>query len=126
MSPADLRSLFSEAGYQLKGFECVVPTFGGRSQRIAVDSPEDGLLKLSTIVARGSKAREAGFGHAQCWERNRLSELVGLRVGTRGEVIAEAWVPVVGLMPAVLQLYMHHVAVASDRWEHQITGEDSH
>jgi hypothetical protein len=126
VSPAELRKLFNAAELLLRDGECVVPTYGTRTQRIIVGEPEDGLLKLSTTIARPAQARNADFGHRECFQRNCLSELVGIRAAARGEIVAEAWVPVLGLSPELLKLYVQHLAITSDRWEHHLTGDDEH
>lgn len=126
MSPAEIRACFDEAGFRLRGGACEVATYGDRKQRIEIDDAVDGLIRASTTVARGAIARDASFSHRECWERNRLSELVGLRVGCRGEVVAETWIPLAGLDADTLRLYVRHLAVTSDRFEHQLSGHDEH
>lgn len=124
MSPGELRALFREAGFPLQDNAFIVRTYTDRSQKLRVDGPVDGTLRLVTIVLRPSRAAEADFSHFKCWERNRLSELVGFRMGSRGDVLAETWVPMEGLTPEVLKIYIEQLALASDRLEHQLSGED--
>jgi hypothetical protein len=101
-----------------------VPTYTNRSQKLRVDAPVDGVMRLVTTVVRPSHAREAGISQLDCWARNRLSELVGFQLGNRGEVLAETWVPVDGLTPELLGVYIEQLALMSDRLEHQLSGED--
>ena len=124
MLPASFRQLFREAGYKVQDGALVVGTTPGRSQKIFVEQEQSGLLRLSTSIAGGAAARRAEFSHLACWERNRLSELAGLRIGSRGEVIGECWVPVLGLTPDTLALYVSQLATWADRCEHLIAGED--
>jgi hypothetical protein len=121
-----MRKLFATAGHAIHDGEVVVPTVGSRTQRIEVSAPEDGLVRLSTRVTGPAAARAAGFGHRECWERNRLSELIGLRIGSRGEIVAESWMPVTGLTAELVGIHIHHLALGADRWEQQLTGEDAH
>lgn len=124
MSPGELRALFREAGFPLQDGAFTVPTYASRSQKLRVEGPVDGMMKIATTVVRPSHAREARISHLDCWTRNRLSELVGFRMGSRGDVLAETWVPVEGLTPELLRVYVDQLALVSDRLEHLLSGED--
>lgn len=124
MSPGELRTLFREAGFPLQGDVLTVPTYADRSQKLRVNAPVDGVMRMVTTVVRPSHAHEAGISHLECWTRNRLSELVGFRMGSRGDVLAETWVPVEGLTPELLRVYIEQLALMSDRLEHQLSGAD--
>jgi hypothetical protein len=84
----------------------------------------DGALRIVTTVVRAARAREADITHRDCWNRNRLSELVGFSLGSQGEVLAEVWVPEAGLTPEIFKVYVEQLALAGDRLEHQLSGED--
>ncbi|MFP2903665.1 hypothetical protein ACLESD_01035 [Pyxidicoccus sp. 3LFB2] len=124
MSPGEIRELCRAVGYPLRDGAFEVPTYGDRSQKLRVGDVVDGVLRIVTTVVRPARAREAELSHLACWERNRLSELVGLRMGSRGEVLAEVWVPVAGLTPELFKVYIEQLALTGDRLEHQLSGED--
>lgn len=124
MSPGEIRELCRAAGFPLRGDAFEVPTYGERSQKLRVDELVDGVIRVVTTVVRPAHAREADIDHFALWERNRFSELVGFSLGSRGEVLAEVWVPVVGLTPEVFKVYVEQLALAGDRLEQQLSGED--
>lgn len=123
MSRAELSRLFSLAGHPLQEGGCLVATYGERTQRIAVEE-ENGYLRLTTKVATAADLERAELGHRECWERNRLAELVGLRIDRRGTLLAEVWLPLLGIDAELVKLVVRHLAITGDRLEHQLSGKD--
>ena len=95
----------------------------GRSQKVAVEDHGDAFL-LSSIVARQAVVNEVPDAALRAWVRNRSAFLVGFRVDERGRLIAESWIPKVGLVSAEFQLILRHLAREADRFEFQLTGRD--
>jgi hypothetical protein len=60
----------------------------------------------------------------QAWLRNRGTSLLGFRIDRRRRLVAEAWVPKVGLTAEEFQMYLRAVAAEADRFEYSLTGKD--
>ena len=97
-----------------------------RFQSIVVDEDAAECLHLKTIVATPSDMLPLKTPLANAWRRNRLSELIGFDVDSRGRMIAEAWVPLAGLNAAEWEFYVLSLARAADRFEYLISGTDRH
>jgi hypothetical protein len=61
----------------------------------------------------------------QTWTRNRHAHLVGFRMDRKRRLVAEAWIPNIGLTPEDVGLYLRVVARAADRFEYTLTGKDA-
>lgn len=108
------------------GDDGVLVRLGVRSQQLSVVDEGESYL-LTTVVARARIVR--GLGSIddlllRAWRRNRVTPLVGFRLDSRERLVAEAWVPKLGLTPEEFQMYLRTVARESDRMEFELTGED--
>lgn len=94
-----------------------------RSHRVRVEDCGEKFL-LSAVVVRQAVVTNGATLPLAAWKRNRATMLVGFRLDHRGRLVAEAWVPRLGLSPAEFQLYVRTVAVESDRFEYALTGRN--
>lgn len=96
----------------------------GRRQSVAVEDHGDFYLLRST-VARAAAVQQTSEAILRAWERNRSVFLVGFRIDARGRMIGEARLPKIGLTAEEWQFTVIHVAQECDRFEFQLTGQDS-
>lgn len=95
----------------------------GRRHRVSVVDKGDEYL-LSAVVVRKAAVAALPTLPVQAWVRNRSALLVGFRLEHRGLLIAESWVPKVGLTGHEFQLYVRTLAIAADQFEYALTGHD--
>jgi len=122
----DWQSLARAAGIQVDG-EWLVVVIGARKQRVRVrvDADDRGLT-LDSRVAAPSVVDRMPDPHDRIWAQNRLSELVGFRLDGRNRLTGKSWVPAAGLMPEEFAFYVRNLAVACDRLELVLTGDDAY
>ena len=81
----------------------------------------DGLV--SVVV--GAIARETiGDLPTRTLQQDRGTELVGFRIGRRGGLVGESWVPKPRLSVTQFQLCVRTLAIDCDRHESELTGQD--
>lgn len=117
------------AGYApTKDGDVVVELDGGGSQRISIELHAGGTaLRAHSTIATGRVLREAAADDSPwryAWERNRLSDLCGFTLDSRGRLVGETWIPLVGLTPEEFAVYVTELARISDWHEFRLTGED--
>lgn len=106
-----------------------VPLSNGRSQTVMIESHRSGMaLRMWSIVLSKSKTEQLADGrpHEYAWERNRLSDLVGFTVDSRGRFIGESWVPLDGLRREVFLLHLEEVARVCDWHELRLSDGDQY
>jgi hypothetical protein len=94
-----------------------------RRHRISVKDEGD-AYSISAFVVRQAVVASLPDLPIQAWLRNRTTTLVGFRIDRKRRLIAEAWVPKVGLTPDEFQFYVRTLAVESDRFEYILTGRN--
>lgn len=119
----DWRRLSKAKNLVLEDDAVVVRFSNGRSQRIAVEDLGDSY-RLSTRVARASLIGDDEELALMAWQRNRRSELVGFRMDSGGNLVADAWVPKAGLTASEFQLQLQVIGAEADRFEYALTGTD--
>lgn len=123
---ADLAAMSKDSGLVLNGTELHVDFRNGRGQRVFVGEERDGSIRLWSIVAAAALVGELDAARLRAWQRNRLMELVGFSVDSRGRMIGELWVPEVGLSAEEWGFCVRYLAKACDIFEHVLTGRDRH
>jgi hypothetical protein len=118
------RQLAHEAKLPTDGNAIRLTLADGRRQVVRVDEPEQDFLHVWSVIAGPSKLSRVKELPLELWIRNRLTDLVGLRVDSHGRLIGEAWVPTAGLQANELESYAYAVARACDRLEFLLTGAD--
>lgn len=101
----------------------VLVHLGKRSHKLHLEDRGESL-QLRAVVLQPATARTIPDRALRAWRRNRITPLVGFRLDKRQLLIAEAWVPKVGLTAEELRLYARAVASESDRFEFELTGKD--
>jgi len=89
-----------------------------------VDRSSDSF-RLSTFVAKQSLVASLGDLPLQTWIRNRHTHLVGFRLDRKRRLVAESWIPNIGLTPEEVCMYLRVLAQAADRFEYILTGKDA-
>lgn len=100
----------------------------GRSHRVRVESTL-GAWELTAVVAtpRVLERLDAFDPPSnRCWLRNRLIDLVGYRMDGRGRLVANAWVPKLGLDAEEFLMQVRLLAREADRFEFLLSGGDVH
>jgi hypothetical protein len=95
-----------------------------RRQSVYVERDSDSF-RLSTFVAKQALVAALSDLPLQTWTRNRHAHLVGFRMDAKRRLVAEAWIPNIGLTPEDLRLYLRVLAQAADRFEYALTGKDA-
>ncbi len=124
MPAPDWRRLAREAGLEVSGDTIEVRFADGRRQQLDVDDRHPTLLRIFSVAARPALMAQVEEPDLYAWRRNRLSDLVGFKIDTRGRLIGEAWVPAEGLDAAEWETYVRAVALACDRVEYLLSGKD--
>lgn len=125
--PTDWRRLCREAGYRIgEGDELTIALTGERQHRVRVEVPDGrDLIRVWGTAARPSVLAEAtDEPHVFAWQKNRASDLVGVKVDRRGRLIGEAWVPMAGLDAEEWKFWVRTVAETCDRLEYLMSGRD--
>src|SRR5689334_3635912 len=95
----------------------------GRHHRLTVSDRPDAYHMVG-LVARQSVVASLPDVPVQAWLRNRTTMLVGFRIDRQGRLIAESWVPKLGLTTEEFQLCLRKLATECDRFEYLLTGRD--
>ncbi len=120
----DWRKLTRDAGLMVRGEAIELRLAGGRKHVVHVDDRSGGQLRLWSVVAKAGLVREVSQANIRAWTRNRVTELVGFKLEQSGRLVGEAWVPLAGLTHAEWEFYVRSVALACDRFEYVLTGQD--
>jgi len=106
----------------------VVELDGGARQTIGLRAErDDTALRARSVIATArtlSNAADDDSPWRYAWARNRLSDLVGFTVDSHGRLIGETWIPIAGLTPEELKLYLRELARVCDWHEFRLTGQD--
>ena len=94
-----------------------------RRHQVIVEDKGDTYL-VSAFVVRQAVVASLPDLPIQAWLRNRATMIIGFRIDRQRRLVAEAWIPKVGLTAEEFQLYVRTVAVESDRFEYILTGRD--
>lgn len=94
-----------------------------RRHRVTVEDDGD-AYRLYAVVARQTVVASIPDLPIEAWIRNRAALLVGFRIDRQNRLIAESWVPKVGLRAEEFQFYVRTVAAESDHFEYALTGKD--
>lgn len=126
---ADWRAVAKAAGYRVVGSEITVDLWAGRRQTVSVDdrhAPD--AIRLSSVILGPNKTSQLAEGTPleYAWERNRLSDLMGFSVDTKGRLIGESWIPLEGMTVEEFALHLDEVARVCDWHELRLTGVDTY
>jgi hypothetical protein len=126
---ADWRSVARSAGYRVSANNTItVALEGGNKQTITLQEIDTGIaLRAYSIIAKAKVLRDVASDNSPwryAWERNRLSDLFGFSVDSRGRLIGETWIPLEGLDAEELALYVQELARICDWHEFRLAGED--
>lgn len=123
---AEWRVLARKAGWRILGSDIVVVFSAGRQQKVTVDETGPQAIRLWSVILGPSATANVGEGHPleYAWERNRLSDLIGFTLDTRGRLIGESWIPVDGMTSEVFSLHLEELARVCDWHELRLTGTD--
>lgn len=126
---ADWRRVARSAGYRVSANDTItVALEGGNQQTITLQESDTGIaLRAYSIIARAKVLLDVAPNNSPwryAWERNRLSDLFGFSVDSRGRLIGETWIPLEGLEPEELALYVQELARICDWHEFRLAGED--
>lgn len=121
--PTDLASLCASDDFKLSGNTLSVSFDSGRRHLVVMSEAADHYL-LSAVVVRRAVVASLDRPEIWAWQRNRASELVGFRVDDRGRLVAESWIPKIGLTKEEFQTYVRNLAAEADRAEHLLSGRD--
>lgn len=126
--PAEWRAMARSAGYSVSSSDTVTVKLDGGGKQDISFRPDGArnALRATSIVARPSVLAAASVDSANryAWERNRLSDLVGFSVDSYGRLIGQVWIPLDGLTPEELILYLSELARVCDWHEFRLSGED--
>jgi hypothetical protein len=123
------RSHAKATGYKVVGSSITVNTSADRRQEVVIDESFDSdVIRLWSVILGPSATSDLGEGQPleYAWERNRLSELIGFSVDSRGRLIGESWVPVDGLTAQVFALHLAEIARVCDWHELRLSGADAY
>lgn len=126
---AEWKSLARSVGYTVsQGDSVTVQLDGGSSQTLYCEArDEENVLRVWSVIARQKTVNEVSRDESPlryAWERNRLSDLVGFTIDTRGRLIGETWVPFEGLTTDELGFSLKELARVCDWHEFRLAGED--
>lgn len=129
MLSAEWRSIARRAGYRLSANDEITVTLeGGSKQTITLQKSDTGIaVRAYSIIARAKILLEVAPDNSPwryAWERNRLSDLFGFSVDSRGRLIGETWIPLDGLDPTEFYLYIQELARICDWHEFRLGGID--
>jgi len=105
------------------GDKLTVQLHGGRKQRVTVREAIETLELLSVVVRAADVPMIEGV-ETTAWRRNRTALCVGFRFDGTGRLVAESWLPKVGLTETEFLSAAVHLAVEADLFEYQLTGND--
>lgn len=120
---ADWRELCRHKGLRLRGDEIEVVLKGNRKHLVKLQEEPD-AYKVSALVATASIFNKIDDLPLLSWKRNHGAELIGFMVDGSGRLVAESWIPKVGLTADEFEFYLHTVAAEADRYEYQLMGGD--
>lgn len=126
---ADWRSLARRADLSLTPADTTrIELEGGSAQTVELREHADSkTLRARSVIATKKTLAEASSDVAPllyAWQRNRLSDLVGFTIDGKGRLVGESWIPLEGLTPAELRLYLHELARVCDWHEFRLTAQD--
>jgi hypothetical protein len=125
----DWRNHAKAGGYKVVGSSITVSIGTGRRQEVVIDESFDAdVIRLWSIILGPSATSDLAEGQPleYAWERNRLSDLIGFSVDSRGRLIGESWVPVDGLTAEVFALHVAEIARVCDWHELRLSGADTY
>lgn len=126
--PADWVQIVERAGFQMSPTDSVTVTLeGGSKQVVKLRLDDEGrVLRATSVIATRSVLASAfnDTGERYAWERNRLSDLVGFSVDRHGRLVGESWIPMEGLMPDEVAIYLSELARVCDWHEFRLSGVD--
>ena len=125
---ASWKTLCRESGLRYQDDSIRVSCGDDRFQDVRVDEGDPSAIRLWSRVAfrrqLSAERPELERPEVEAWLINRYRELVGFKVGERGTIIGEAWIPMIDISPDEWSLYVRTVARACDRLEYLWTGVD--
>lgn len=122
--------LARRAGFAADGPKIEVALAGPKQERrqfVRVDQHADDELRIwSTILPRGAAETtlDARFPDLWVWRQNHATDMVGLRIDSKGRLVGEAFVPMAGLTAEEFGFIVRRVAEVCDRLEYTLTGGD--
>ena len=126
---AEWRDHAKATGYKVVGSSITVSISAGRRHEVVIDESVDSdVIRLWSVILGPSATSDLGEGQPleYAWERNRLSDLIGFSVDSRGRLIGESWVPVDGLTARVFALHLAEIARVCDWHELRLSGADTY
>ena len=124
----DWHSFCNDASCGIEDDSIDVDLVDGRSHRVRVESTS-GAWQLTAVVATPSVLDQLDAFDPpsnRCWLRNRLIDLVGYRIDRRGRLVANAWVPKLGLEAEEFVIQVRLLAREADRFEFLLSGANVH
>jgi hypothetical protein len=126
---ADWRNLARRADLALTPADTTrIELQGGSTQAVELREHADSkTLRARSVIASRKTLAEASSDVEPllyAWHRNRLSDLVGFTIDGKGRLVGEAWIPLEGLTPGELKLYLQELARVCDWHEFRLTAED--
>lgn len=94
-----------------------------RSHKVKVKAEPDSI-QMKAMVARADRIHGMKDIAIHIWMRNRATALVGFRLDEKGNLIAESWIPKIGLTGQEFKLMVRSLAIEADRFEYALTGKD--
>ena len=111
---ASWKTLCRESGLRYQDDSIRVSCGDDRFQDVHVDEGDPSAIRLWSRVAfrrqLSPERPELERPEVEAWLINRYRELVGFKVGERGTIIGEAWIPMIDISPDEWSLYMGIVA----------------
>lgn len=96
-----------------------------RTHTVEVEEVPDGI-QLRALVTRLRGDLPIGDIALNAWTRNLSSSLCGFRIDARNHLVAEFWLPTMGLTAEEFLFAIRSVAREADRFEFELTGADRH
>ena len=94
-----------------------------RGQKVVVEDCGD-MLALRSMAASPTVLKGIPDAALQAWIRNRTVVLAGFRIDARGWMVGEVLLPKESLNAGMFQFAVRHLALESDRYEFQLSGQD--
>jgi len=108
---------------RVEGDHVEVAFADGRRHRVRLEIQGDTLF-LSAIVVGAAKATNTNVDEADLWRWNRGSRLSSFRFDSKGRIVGEALMPLVGLTQEAVRFRVRIVAEECDHFERALTGGD--
>jgi hypothetical protein len=117
------RSISKKEKLKVEGETITFAMEDGRTQRVTI-SENDKEFILSSIVVRRKIVEDNPDIPMEAWIKNRSMQLIGFRIDDAKRLVAEVWLPKVGLTSDEFLFRLKMLAAEADRYEYILTGKD--